>query len=313
MLHQGGPTDPLRNLVIHLTSRALIATKGSSFSIQSALSQTFAAVSESAGAAGERERERASVQQPSVPGNQDASLAQVWKRYVSRTTGKPFWYHKYTKEKRWSDPALDANYLLKMAANKQAQAQAHKQGLQQQAQQAAGRSTVALQDLAPGWVQRLSKRKGSVYYQNLATGETAWVPPGAADAHGREQAWALPRNPQAAANAGAAAPNSEPVRTLKSLYASTAAESSVHDHASLQFARKQGVSTCTFKPIPNRLPCKSEAEIVEDVRGVVVHIAKSHPLHSGCAHRFGAGLGCASVCKHAHETYAYAYMQAFTC
>ena len=88
----------------------------------------------------------------------------VWKEYTS-SSGQPFWYNKFTKETSWRDPlSVECDDL---------------QWRTMQALETAARTnaTILLQDLPDGWVQRQSRSKGFVYYQDIFTGQRSWDQP----------------------------------------------------------------------------------------------------------------------------------------
>jgi hypothetical protein len=88
----------------------------------------------------------------------------VWKEYTS-SSGQPFWYNKFTKETSWRDPlSVECDDL---------------QWRTMQALETAARTnaTILLQDLPDGWVQRQSRSKGFVYFQDIFTGQRSWDQP----------------------------------------------------------------------------------------------------------------------------------------
>lgn len=97
-------------------------------------------------------------------------LKLLWTRYESKTTGRPFWFNKYTKETRITDPAS----MLAVNANALAAATGGGDAIP------VGESrsgTMLLQDLPDGWLQRLSKSKSLVFFQNMYDGSTSWQVP----------------------------------------------------------------------------------------------------------------------------------------
>lgn len=96
----------------------------------------------------------------------------IWKEFES-SSGRPFWYNKYTRETSWVDP------LSEKCEDLQAQT------VEVLKNQASYKSSIfiVLQDLPDGWVQRQSRKKGFVYFQDIFSGERVWAPPLRAPAH----------------------------------------------------------------------------------------------------------------------------------
>jgi len=89
---------------------------------------------------------------------------EIWKEFAS-STGKPFWYNKYTRETSWINPLSEKcddlqSRTVEVLKNFKSKA-----------------LIVVLQDLPDGWVQRKSKKKGFVYYQDVFSGERVWEQP----------------------------------------------------------------------------------------------------------------------------------------
>ena len=128
-------------------------------------------------------------------------LRQQWKRYESKATGRPFWFNKsaprsptprptprqrprrrphwrrrsrargggrYTKETRVTDPV--ASFSLSTTAGV-VEAKPADGGREARA------GTMVLRDLPDGWLQRLSRSKNLVFFQNMYDGATSWQVP----------------------------------------------------------------------------------------------------------------------------------------
>jgi hypothetical protein len=314
MISTSCKSDSLRGLIIHLTSRALasLSQAHSRAAIPASLLKAFSSISQDTHKSAAHKFLRNKKQHASHPGdtrnNNTAttpSHQNAWVKYMSRTTGRPFWYHKYTKETRWSDPSHDVGFLTSHASKneKDHNAGSHRhvgiawsEPREEENNEPASSSTqdnviVCLQDLALGWVQRLSKRKGMVYYQNTSTGQTTWAaPPSATGTHTRdahtqvhEPQWIAPRTPRAAkpakfAPSGRIGGNDK----VRGKYSNSNAVSGVGNLTSKKEARAGVYSVMT---IPNRVPCRPDAEITEGAEDCLTYLAPSHPLHTGVVHR----------------------------
>ena len=67
---------------------------------------TGAAAVDSAVASGRGETEPLSDDRPRAP-VEAVVLPKGWKKFISSTTGKPYYYHKATKETRWQPPSAE--------------------------------------------------------------------------------------------------------------------------------------------------------------------------------------------------------------
>lgn len=91
---------------------------------------------------------------------------EIWKEFAS-AAGKPFWYNKYTRETSWTNPLSEkCDDLQSRTVEVLNNYSSSKSAL-----------VVVLQDLPDGWVQRKSKKKGFVYYQDIFSGERVWEQP----------------------------------------------------------------------------------------------------------------------------------------
>jgi hypothetical protein len=111
-VHKTGLRDPLRNMIIDITSRAL-ASSSYSHVIPKTQTQTIFDISKTISSSQSVRLTTHTLTRPADNhlASQCLHSTHAWKQFISHTTGRPFWYHKYTKETRWSDPYLDLKPL----------------------------------------------------------------------------------------------------------------------------------------------------------------------------------------------------------
>jgi len=219
-------------------------------------------------------------QSSSIDPSADPSL---WKVFTSRSTGKPFWFNKFTKETRWTDPALDVTAALASSSHSTDESQ---QTPEKPTTQHGG-GTFALVDIPPGWVQRLSQRKNLVYFQNIATGATSWSAPCVSTTPGVKPTFAAPTTPRPHGKGGKG-------------YSAAAAGKAANGKQSVR--GKEGRGGFSVRTIPSRVPCRPEGEVSEVEGGQVtltpglagkageaaarVRLSQSHPTVSGEVRRY---------------------------
>lgn len=97
---------------------------------------------------------------------------EIWKEFES-SSGRHFWYNKYTRETSWVDPLSEKCEHI----------QTHTVEVLNNQMLSKSAIFIMLQDLPDGWVQRQSRKKGFVYYQDIFSGERVWEQPLRAPLH----------------------------------------------------------------------------------------------------------------------------------
>lgn len=217
----------------------------------------------------------------------------LWKQFVSRTIGKPFWYNKYTKETRWTNPALeqpvsDSPFASMQSGTSAATHSSHTGSKSSGANRDKEKSpnkpqgVMVLQDLPPGWVQRLSQRKSLVYYQNTSSGATSWSAPQIESTNdGKPNLFLTPETPRAARDRRGSMAGGIDGKSRR--YSAAGAMS-----MGTLGKRKGGVPEggLSFRTIPARVASRPEHEIVESAKEVEPRIGRTHPTVSGTVHLY---------------------------
>lgn len=226
--------------------------------------------------------------------------AHLWKQYTSRSIGRPFWYNKYTKETRWTNPTAEAHVLdtspfQSMVPNSHSNNRSshsthsgeHSKPTASPAMKLEG--VVTLQDLPLGWVQRVSQRKSLVYYQNMTTGATSWSAPqvdsSSQPSSSKVTLFAHPETPRAGQERlSSMIKGQSSVKAFKRGYSSKKA---TENGASMGNSVPGGV---VVRVIPSRVPCRPESEFTQVVHPetsvVSTKVGKSHPTLSGMLHQY---------------------------